>query len=327
MMTAGGIDIAAFLDAEHRPIFESIPPREIDTSAPLAVAHGMREVAAARLRAAPPLLPGDVEIEDHRVPGPPGEPDIRVRTYRRVGLSLPVTALYWIHGGGMISGSVEGTDAYCAALASELGVLVASVEYRLAPEAPYPAPLEDCYAGLRWLTWSADDLGIDAARVAIGGASAGAGLAAGLALLVRDRGEISICYQHLVYPMLDDRNETLSSHLILDTRVWCRDANTVGWNAYLDGRAGEADVEQYAAPARAADLSGLPPAYICVGSLDLFLDEDIVYARALLDAGVPAELHIYPGAFHGSTNLVPDAVLSKRWRADEFDAIHRALAQ
>ena len=225
----------------------------------------------------------------------------------------------------MVGGTVASTDGYCAWIADELGVLVASVDYRLAPEHPYPAPIEDCHAGLRWLVASATELGIDLARVAIGGGSAGAGLAAGLALLVRDQGEITVRYQHLVYPMIDDRNQTASSHAILDSRVWNRTCNHVGWNAYLGGRAGTDGVEAYAAPARATDLAGLPPTYICVGTLDLFLDEDIEYARRLLAAGVPTELHVYPGAFHGSPGTVPNAVLSRRWRADELDSIRRAL--
>ena len=324
-MTTGAIDIAAFLDEDHLRVFEAIPPREVDPTALLETAQSMREMAAARLQAAPPVLPRDIEVQDHHVPGPAGSLEVRVRTYRKRGLGTPAPAFYWIHGGGMISGSVEGNDVYCAGIAHELGVLVASVEYRLAPEHPYPAPLEDCYAGLKWLAESAGSLGLAPSKIAIGGGSAGAGLAAGLALLARDRGEIAICYQHLVYPMVDDRNQTASSHMIQDGRVWSRNANFVGWNSYLAGRAGAADVEPYAAPARATDLSGLPPAYICVGSLDLFLDEDIAYARALLAAGVPAELHVYPGAFHGSTNMVPNAALSKRWRANELAAIRRAL--
>ncbi|MCA9851461.1 MAG: alpha/beta hydrolase, partial [Dehalococcoidia bacterium] len=228
---------------------------------------------------------------------------------------------------GMVGGAVDASDAYCAWIADELGVLVASVEYRLAPEHPYPIPLDDCHAGLHWLAASADELGIDRSRIALGGGSAGAGLAAGLALRLRDEGAIELRYQHLVYPMLDDRNETASAHAILDSRVWNRTCNHVGWNAYLEGRAGSADVPPYAAPARAGDLAGLPPTYICVGSLDLFLDEDIAYARRLLDAGVPTELHVYPGAFHGSTGTVPNAALSRRWRDDELASIRRALTE
>lgn len=326
-MTTGGLDIAKYLDEEHLKVFNTIPARDLDPTDIAGTVASIRKAGAARLAAAPaPVFPAGMTVEDRRVPGPEGAPEVRVRLYRPSSVTSPRPAFFWIHGGGMISGAVEGSDAYCAWIAEAVGALVASVEYRLAPEHPFPAPLEDCYAGLAWLTANADALGIDRARIAIGGGSAGAGLAAGLALLARDRGAIPICYQHLVYPMVDDRNETASSHAILDTRVWSRHANTVGWNAYLDGRAGSEGVEAYAAPARATDLTGLPPAYICVGTLDLFLDEDIAYARALLEAGVPTELHVYPGAFHGSTATVPGAALSKRWRADELAAISRALA-
>jgi acetyl esterase/lipase len=216
-------------------------------------------------------------------------------------------------------------DDMCAAVADQLKIVVASVEYRLAPEYPYPAPLEDCYAGLRWFAGAAGELGVDGARIAIGGASAGGGLAAGLGLLARDRGEMAVAFQLLVYPMLDDRNLTPSSHAVVDPKVWNRTANTVGWNAYLAGQAGADDVAPYAAPARATDLAGLPPTYINVGDLDLFVDEDIAYAQALMRAGVPCELHVYPGAFHGSNNFVSRAVLSRRWTADERAALARGL--
>ena len=262
--------------------------------------------------------------EDHHAPSGDGT-DVLVRIYRPARAPSPAPALYWVHGGGLVMGSVAQNDDMCAAIADRLGIVVASVEYRLAPEHPYPAPLEDCYAGLRWLAGHADELGIDRTRIAIGGASAGGGLAAGLALLARDRGEVAVCFQLLVYPMLDDRNVTPSSHAIVDPKVWNREANAAGWNAYLAGRAGADDVEPYAAPARATDLAGLPPAYIDVGDLDLFLDEDIAYAQALMRAGVPVELHVYPGAFHGSNNFVSRSDLSRRWNADERAALARAL--
>lgn len=325
MTTTAGLDIAAFLDADHLASFERIPQRDLDPTDIAGTVASIRKAGAARLAAAPPVLPASVAIEDHVAPGEDGQPDVPVRLYRRRDVTGTTAAFYWIHGGGMVGGSVDASDAYCVWIAEELGILVASVEYRLAPEHPYPAPLDDCHAGLRWLVQGAADLGADPARIAIGGGSAGAGLAAGLALRVRDGGEIALAYQHLVYPMLDDRNETASAHAILDSRVWNRDANHVGWNAYLGGRAGQDGVEAYAAPARAQDLSGLPPTYICVGTLDLFLDEDITYARRLLAAGVPTELHVYLGAFHGSTGTVPKAALSQRWRADELAAIRRAL--
>ena len=317
------ITIEDHLDAEHLAVFERIPHRTLDPDDIAGTVAAIRAAGAARRATAPVALPPGVTVEDRLAPGLSGVPDVGVRLYRPARPSG--AAFYWIHGGGMVGGAVDATDGYCAWIADELGVLVASVDYRLAPEHPYPAPIEDCHAGLRWLMASAPELGIDLARVAIGGGSAGAGLAAGLALLVRDQGEIAISYQHLVYPMIDDRNQTASSHAILDSRVWNRTCNHVGWNAYLDGRAGADGVEAYAAPARATDLAGLPPTYICVGTLDLFLDEDIAYARALLAAGVPTELHVYPGAFHGSPGTVPNSALSQRWRADELASIRRAL--
>ena len=321
-MTAPTIDITDRLDAEHRAVFDTLPLEPRDWSDIPALRARMAEIAAGLPQ---PVLPPTVGIEDRTVPGPAGDPDVTVRLYRPAGLASGACALYWIHGGGMVLGSIAMNDAYCAGIAEELGVLVGSVEYRLAPENPFPAPLEDCYAGLAWFAGSADALGIDASRIAIGGASAGGGLAAGVALAARDRGEVALCFQLLVYPMLDDRNITHSSHATTDPRLWNRDANLAGWGAYLAGNPGGDDIAPYAAPARATDLAGLPPAYISVGDLDLFVDEDVAYARALGGAGVPVEFHIYPGAYHGSNGSVPNSALSKRWVADERAALARAL--
>ena len=316
------IDIASRIDDEHRPIFAAIPRDRRDWSD----IPGTRAKLAELLAAMPqPQLPDDVTLEDRLVPGPPGDPDVSVRLYRPADAPSPAPAFYWIHGGGMVFGDVNGSDPYCAAIAADLNVLVASVEYRLAPEHPFPAPLEDCYAGLAWLWNAAADLGVDRARIAIGGGSAGGGLAAGTALVARDRGLVRPCFQLLVYPMLDDRNATRSSHAIADPRTWDREANLAGWNAYLAGNAGGEGVSPHAAPARATDLAGLPPAYVNVGDLDLFVDEDVAYARALADAGVPVELHVYPGAWHGSTSFAPHTALSRRWAADEREALRRAL--
>ena len=321
-MDVAPIDIASRLDDEHRPVFEGMPRPARDWSD----IPGTRErMAEMRASLPTPILPANVAIEDRMVPGPEGGPDVLVRLYRPEGLPQGAPALYWIHGGGMVMGNVEMNDPYCANIADKLNVLVASVEYRLAPEHPFPAPLEDCYAGLAWLWRSREEFGLDPGRIAVGGASAGGGLAAGVALAARDRGEVALCYQLLVYPMLDDRNETRSSHAVTDGRTWNREANDASWNAYLSGSAGGEGVSPYAAPARATDLAGLPPAYINVGDLDLFVDEDVAYARAMADAGVPVELHIYPGAYHGSNGAVPTSVLSRRWAADELAALGRAL--
>ncbi|MCY3557740.1 MAG: alpha/beta hydrolase [Chloroflexi bacterium] len=320
-MTTPALDIEAHMDAEHLAVLQALPFRLdlSDIPATRTVMEGLREMLAA----AP--LPDNVSVEDHMAPGQEGAPEVMVRTYRPASLPTNAPALYYIHGGGMVLGDVAGSDPYCANVADQLNVMVASVEYRLAPEHPFPAPIEDCYAGLRWFASSADEFGIDRSRIAIGGGSAGGGLAAGLALVARDRGEVEVCFQLLVFPMLDDRNVTRSSQAIVDDRVWNRAANIAGWDAYLSGNAGGDDVSPYAAPSRATDLAGLPPAYINVGTLDLFVDEDIAYAQALLAADVPVELRVYPGAFHGSNLMAPDTEISKRWNSDELAALDRAL--
>ena len=318
-MTAQPIDLGARLDDDHLAVLNMLPPGMLD----LSDIPTTRENVAQLLGSMPtPPLPDGMTVEDVAVPGLDGDPDLVVRLYRPANLAPDSPALYWIHGGGMILGSIEMDDANCAARAAELGCLVASVEYRLAPEHPFPAPMNDCYAGLSWLAAQAETLGIDAERIAIGGASAGGGLAAGLALMARDKGGPSIAFQLLVYPMLDHRNTTLSSHAITDDRVWNREANQAGWAAYLGG---SDPVSPYASPTIATDLSNLPPAYINVGEFDMFLDEDMAYAQALQRAGVATELHVYPGAFHGSNGFVAESPISKRWQADEIAALRAAL--
>lgn len=241
-----------------------------------------------------------VASERRTVPGPAGAPDVEVLIYRPRANGGPRPAYLHIHGGGYVMGVAELSAPGNVRLADELDCVVVSVNYRLAPETPAPGPVEDCYAALRWLHSAADELGVDRARIAIGGESAGGGLAAGLALLARDRGEIPLCFQLLIYPMLDDRTATTSApNPITGEFVWSPADNHFGWSALLGHEPGIEGVSHYAAPARAADLAGLPPTYIAVGALDLFLDEDIAYAQRLLRAGVPTELHIFPGAYHG----------------------------
>ena len=313
---------ASRLDAEHQVALQDKPGAPLD----LSDIPAARRMAAERDALMPPVPPPTGgTIEDRVVPGPAGAPEVPVRLYRPSTVRADSPAFYWVHGGGMVLGNVAMGDARCADVADRLHVVVASVEYRLAPEHPFPAPLDDSHAGLAWFAGAADALSIDRGRIAIGGDSAGGGLAAGLVLLARDRGEVDVYFQMLVYPMLDDRNRTASSHTILEPLVWNRTANLAGWDAYLAGQNGAEDVSAYAAPARATDLAGLPPAYISVGTLDLFLDEDIAYAQALSEAQAPVELHVYPGAFHGSPRLVPEAPISKRWVADELAALDEAL--
>jgi acetyl esterase/lipase len=225
----------------------------------------------------------------------------------------------------MVSGSVAEADLGVQHIVDAVGCVAVSVDYRLAPENPYPAPLDDCYAALRWTWQQARRIDVLESRIAVGGSSAGGGLAAGLALLARDRGEIRVAFQWLIYPMLDDRNITPSSRAITDPRVWNRDSNLRGWRAYLGAEPGSAGVSPYAAPARADDLSHLPPAYIQVGDQDLFFDEDVAYAQRLERGGVPVQLQVYPGVFHGAEGAVPSAAISVRMVADRLEALTRAL--
>lgn len=263
--------------------------------------------------------------EDREVPGHEGGPEVPVRVYRPAGGVGALPGLLWIPGGGYVMGGVEQEDLSAQHVVEEVGCVVVSVEYRRAPEHPFPAPVEDCYAALKWAADNAATLGVDSGRLAIGGASAGGGLAAALALLARDRGEVGVAFQLLVSPMIDDRNATPSSREITDPRVWNREANLFGWRSYLGEAAGGEGVPPYAAAARSVALAGLPPAYIPVGTQDLFVDEDIEYARRLMRAGVPTELHVYPGAFHGSEGYAPAASLSRRFVTDRDEALRRAL--
>lgn len=283
----------------------------------------MDELAAAQMAKVPPIE--GVSIEDRQVPGPEGALDVFVRIYQPTDRPDTLPALLWIHGGGYVLGSVERDDLLAKHLARVGQCVVASVEYRLTPEHPFPAPVEDCYAALKWLSTHSAELGVNKSRIAIGGASAGGGLAAGLALLTRDRAEVEVAFQLLIYPMIDDRNIAPASETVPDTFVWTRENNRMGWRAYLGREPGGADGSPYAAAARAPDLTGLPPVYIPVGDLDLFLDENITYAQRLLAAGVPTELHVYPGAFHGFNGFVPSAEISRRFNADRDTALKRML--
>ena len=278
------------------------------------------------LPAEPPPLPPDVEVSERRVPGPAGAPDVRVLVYRPTRTAPEGwPALLHIHGGGYILGAPEMSDVGNRWLASRVGCVIVSVDYRLAPETPFPGPVEDCYAALRWLHTSAAALGVDARRIAIGGESAGGGLAAALGLLARDRGEVPLVFQALVFPMLDDRTASgrePAPHV--GEFVWTRESNRFGWECLLGQKPGGADVSPYAAAARAPSLAGLPPTYLSVGDLDLFLDEDVEYASRLMTAGVPTELHVYPGAFHGFM-FAAQAQVTQAFQRDYQAALRRAL--
>lgn len=247
----------------------------------------------------------------------------RLRIYRPDNAISPGPALLWLHGGGMVIGTAKQDDIIAGMLAKELGIVVASVDYRLAPKHPYPAPLEDCYAGLQWLH---DQPDIDAERIAVGGASAGGGLAAGLAQLALDRGSLPIVFQLLVYPMLDDRSAVRPDVDATHHRLWTQKSNRFGWRAYLGEEPGSGSVTAPASPARRTDLAGLPPAWIGVGSHDLFHDEDVEYARRLEAAGVPCTLDVVDGAFHGFDLVAPRSSVAKAFHGRWSVALRAYLA-
>ena len=271
-----------------------------------------REEMAAMMAMLPTPDLSSLDIDDRQVPGPEGDPPVPVRVYvPQERAATPTPAILYIHGGGFFVGSIDMEHSVSAGLAKELGVVVVSVEYRLAPEHPYPAPLEDCYAALQWLHGAADELGVDTTSIAINGGSAGGGLSAGLALLARDRGGPEICFQYLGIPELDDRLDTPSMRAFVDTPMWSRPAAEKSWEWYLGNLWGTDQVPAYASPARADDLTGLPPAYVSVMEFDPLRDEGLDYAVRMIRAGVPVELHHFPGTFHGSA-MVQTAAIHQR---------------
>jgi acetyl esterase/lipase len=258
------------------------------------------------------------------VPGPAGAPDVRVLVFQPTGRTEPMPAILHIHGGGYVIGAPEMNEAANRQLAADLGCVIVSVDYRLAPDTPFPGPVEDCYAGLKWLHANAKELGVDPTRIAIQGESAGGGLAAGLALLARDRGEVPVIFQFLLYPMIDDR-PAAEPHPYAGEFIWNLNSNHFGWSAYLGREPGGPDVSPYAAAARAENLAGLPATLIITGALDLFMEENLEYARRLTRAGVPVDLMVYSGAFHGF-QVAPDTEISRRFRRDHREAMAAALA-
>lgn len=314
------MDIPALIDPELRPALDF--PEELGAQLrenPAAVRAAFNEMGRA---AAAALPPSDVQITEYSIPGPDGDVPIVIYTPPS---AQPMPGLLWVHGGGYLLGSARD-DAVCVPLARHVGCAIISVDYRLAPEHPFPAGTEDCYAALVWMAQQAESIGIDPARLAIGGASAGGGLTAGLALLNRDRGGPALVFQLLLYPMIDDRHDTPAGHAVTFRKVWNREISLYAWQLYLGEAYGSDSVSPYAAAWRATDVRNLPPAYLCVGTLDLFRDENIGYAQRLMAADVPVELAVYPGMTHGAEGLVPDAAISQRMRAGYMDALKRALS-
>ncbi len=308
------------VDPQLLPMLEAFPT--------VALSAGMLPAMRNRPPWAP-VNPADIErteLSVRKVPGPKGAPEVEVWVYRPKGAAGALPCIFHIHGGGYVAGDASQNEGSHRPLAADLGCVIVSVNYRLAPETAHPGPVEDCYAALAWLFAIAAELGVDTARIGIMGESAGGGLGAALALLARDRGEFGLAFQHLIYPMLDDRTCVAAEpHPFVGEFIWTPHNNLFGWTSLLGGAPGGPEVSAYAAAARAENLAGLPPTFISTGSLDLFLEEDLEYARRLLRAGVPVELHVYPGGFH-AFNVAPGPDIAHRARRDSKAALARALA-
>ncbi|MBB2940545.1 acetyl esterase/lipase [Actinoplanes lutulentus] len=315
-------------DTPARPPYDPELARVLEAFAPPTVTTDMVPAARAAIAAQSTIEQalGDRPIT-HRsmvIPGYQGA-EMKISVLKRHDHSAAEPGVYFVHGGGMVAGNRFTDLGQLADFVEEFGVVGVSVEYRLAPEFPDPYPVEDAYAGLVWTAANAGQLGIDPGRIVITGASAGAGIAAGTALLARDRQGPALLGQMLFYPMLDDRDATVSTHQYDGVGVWDRGSNVTGWTALLGERRGTGDVSIYAAPARAKDLTGLPSTYLDCGSAEVFRDEDVAYASALWAAGVQAELHVWPGGFHTFDTMAPDAALTSRLLAARSDWLRRLL--
>ncbi|VBB08621.1 alpha/beta hydrolase fold-3 [Lucifera butyrica] len=306
------------INSELREAFSGMP-----------VLDYVKDVVAFREahKVSPTTLPTDdaVLVREETISGYEGIPDLKVRTFQPKTRSGNLPAVLWIHGGGYILGSAEAAEGLILRIVKEGNCVVVAPNYRLAPENTFPAAIDDCYATLKWMADnSKNNLMINTERIAVAGTSAGGGLTAAVALKARDEKGPSICFEMPLYPMLDDRNVTASSYQVTDGRVWNREDNVKAWGMYLGNGNGK-KVSPYAAPARATDLSGLPPTFIMIGELDVFRDEVIDYANRLMQAGVPTELHIYPGCFHGFEIFIPQAEISKKAKSEYIGALTKAI--
>ena len=312
------------IDPELLPLLDVFPKFEFP-QVPLPL---IRQHLATMIAALPPPPENGVTVVERFIPGPkgsPGAPDVRVLIYTPSGKAAMRPALLHIHGGGYVVGTPEMSHYRNHLAAADLACVIVSVDYRLPPEHPHPAPVEDCYSALKWLHGHAAELGVNPHKIAIGGESAGGGLTAALALLARDRKEVSVAFQLLIYPMLDDRTcTTARPNPNTGEFVWTAEDNRFGWTSLLGKAPGSDDVSCYASAAHTTSVAGLPPTFIAVGALDLFLEEDIAYAQRLLRAGVATELHVYPGAFHGF-DIFTEARVSKQFIRDYREALRNAF--
>lgn len=307
------VDPMALLDPELREGAKLILSRPLPEPLDHAAIVAMRNGAPPP----PPFLPAPAPaVQLQTIAGASGHPPVKIAVIGGGRKARLRPALLHIHGGGFIVGRMEDTIPASQRLSEELDCVVVEVDYRLAPETRFPGPLEDCHSALVWLHDNADAIGVDRSRIAVMGESAGGGLAAMVAIAARDRRSVPLCCQILVYPMLDDRTGSIKRvPPFIGTIGWNETGNVVGWSTFLGQRAGEGMVPSGAVPARIADVSGLPRTFIGVGSIDLFVEEDIAYAQRLVQAGVPTELLVTPGAFHGFDFVVPKAAASQAFVA------------
>ncbi|MGC1377623.1 MAG: alpha/beta hydrolase [Anaerolineales bacterium] len=274
-----------------------------------------------------PKTPEDILVENISIPRQADQTKIRLRIYKPKSIAAPTPVLIWMHGGGYVVGRPEQDDGGCTQYVHELGITVVSVDYRCAPKYPFPAGLEDSYAVLEWVASHSQQLGVDAKRIAIGGASAGGGLAAALVQLAHDRQKTKPIFQLLVYPMLDDRTVLRADIDDSNNVTWSQKSNRFGWESYLGKECGAEDVPAYSVPARRKDLSGLPPAWISVGSLDIFHDEDVAYAQRLKECGIACEIDVIPGAFHGFDVFDPLVPIIQDFRRAQISALKNACSR
>lgn len=301
----------------------------LDAFSPLNFEY-LDEVREGMASSPKPPIADDMDVVDQMIDGPDGDP-LRVRIYKLKSETNTLPVLLWIHGGGYVMCVPEGDDGLCQRFVKEAGCVVVSVDYRLAPEHPYPAPLEDCYSALKWIAENSDALNIDVNRIGIAGSSAGGGITAALALLAKDRQGPQIIFQMPLYPMINDLNDSFSNKEIKGNYVWNHSLNEYGWSMYLGNLKGSEHIPYSAAPARATveDLQGLPYTYTCVGQLDPFRDETLQYVTKLAQAGVDVDFHLHAGAYHGFESLNPHADIANKTIKEYINAskygLHRKI--
>jgi acetyl esterase/lipase len=324
--TAAGVEPLLFVHPELRPLvmqFQKLYAAQPSMAGDLSAANLQQRRGAFKSFNSPPLA--QPTIAERTVPGPKGAPEVRIYVINSLaGMLRP--AILHTHGGGYVSGAASDGLHALQELAAALDCVIVTVDYRLAPETRFPGSLEDNYAALRWLHANAGELGVDSKRIAVMGESAGGGHAAMLALAARDRGEVPLVFQSLIYPMLDDRTgSSRPAPAHVGHYIWTAGSNRFGWESFLGRKPGGSSAPAGAVPARVQNLAGLPPAFIGVGAIDLFVDEDIEYARRLIAAGVATELQVVPGAFHGFDIIAKDTSIARQFTLARTAALRRAF--